>query len=54
MEARQRLIGDRFYDSDPLDEKFINKGIEPITPDNSSRVRPAIQDRRKLRKSNRC
>ena len=27
-----KLIGDRAYDSDPLDEKLATAGIEMITP----------------------
>jgi len=48
LEAPQRLIGDKAYDSDPLDEKLRAKGIESIAPHKSNRVRPVTQDGRKL------
>ena len=50
LETPQRLIGDRAYDSDPLDELLRTKGIELIAPHKSNRVRPATQDGRKLRR----
>jgi transposase len=50
LEAPQRLIGDRAYDSDPLDEQLRAIGIELIAPHKSNRVRPATQDGRKLRR----
>lgn len=53
LAAPQRLIGDRAYDSDPLDEKLSVAGIELIAPHKSNRVRPATQDGRKLRRYSR-
>jgi transposase len=53
LAAPQRLIGDRAYDSDPLDEKLRVEGIELIAPHKSNRVRPATQDGRKLRRYSR-
>jgi hypothetical protein len=53
LAAPQRLIGDRAYDSDPLDEKLKVEGIELIAPHKSNRVRPATQDGRKLRRYSR-
>jgi len=50
LEAPQRLIGDKAYDSDPLDEQLRAMGIELIAPHKSNRVRPATQDGRKLRR----
>jgi transposase len=50
LEAPQRLIGDRAYDSDPLDELLRAKGIELIAPHKSNRVKRATQDGRKLRR----
>ena len=38
------LIGDRAYDSDPLDEELI----EMIAPHRSNRSKPPTQDRRRL------
>jgi len=42
------LIGDRAYDSDPLDEELRNDGIEMIAPHRSNRSKPPTQDRRRL------
>jgi transposase len=42
------LIGDRAYDSDPLDEELRNDGIEMIAPHRSNRSNPPTQDRRRL------
>ena len=40
-----RLIGDKAYDSDPLDEKLATEyGIELITPNERDRKRPARMD----------
>jgi len=50
VEAPQRVIGDRAYDSDPLDEQLRAEGIELIAPHRSNRVKPATQDGRKLRR----
>ena len=46
----RRLIGDRAYDSDPLDRELAAEGIEMIAPHKSNRVRPATQDGRVLRR----
>ena len=49
IEAKpENLIGDRAYDSDPLDEKLRNDGIEMIAPHRSNRSKPPTQDRRRL------
>jgi transposase len=44
------LIGDKAYDSDPLDEQLRAAGIELIAPHKANRVKPATQDGRKLRR----
>jgi transposase len=49
-EKPQRLIGDRAYDSDPLDESLQKQGIELIAPHRSNRKKPATQDGRVLRR----
>jgi transposase len=50
IEAKpENLIGDRAYDSDPLDETLHQDGIEMIAPDRSNRSKPPTQDRRRLR-----
>jgi transposase len=49
-EAPERLIGDLAYDSDPLDAKLAERGIELIAPHRENRSRPATQDGRVLRR----
>jgi transposase len=47
----QRLIGDRAYDSDRLDERLMKHyGIEMIAPHTSMRTRTLTQDGRALRR----
>lgn len=46
----ERLIGDLAYDSDPLDAKLAEQGIELIAPHRENRVSPATQDGRALRR----
>jgi transposase len=47
----QLLIGDRAYDSDPLDRKLEEEhGIELIAPHKVNRSKPKTQDGRKLRR----
>src|SRR6516225_7387180 len=49
IEAKpEHLIGDRAYDSDPLDEKLRRDGIEMIAPHRANRSKPPTQDRRRL------
>ena len=45
-----RLIGDRAYDSDPLDAALQERGIEMIAPHRRNRRKPKTQDGRKLRR----
>jgi len=48
IEAKpENLIGDRAYDSDPLDEELRRDGIE-IAPHRANRSKPPTQDRRRL------
>jgi transposase len=49
-ESPQRLIGDRAYDSDPLDEQLHAQGIEMIAPHRRRRTKPTTQDGRPLRR----
>jgi transposase len=49
-ERPERLIGDRAYDSDPLDASLQKHGIEMIAPHKSNRKKPATQDGRVLRR----
>ena len=44
------FIGDKACDSDPFDKQLAEAGIELIAPHRSNRVKPAIQDGRKLRR----
>ncbi len=46
----EKLIGDRAYNSDPLDERLAEKGIELIAPHKSNRKKNKTQDGRKLRR----
>jgi len=49
-EKPERLIGDRAYDSDPLDEKLARQGVQLIAPHKSNRKKPKTQDGRALRR----
>ena len=58
-QSSRRLIGDRAYDSDPLDRELAAEGIEIIAPHKvesrealrrKTRVKPATQDGRALRR----
>jgi transposase len=44
----ERLIGDRAYDSAPLDEKLAEQGILLIAPHKANRKKPKTQDGREL------
>lgn len=46
----QRLIGDKAYDSDPLDETLAQDQIEMIAPHRANRKKTATQDGRRLRR----
>lgn len=46
----QRLIGDRAYDSDPLDVLLAQRHIDMIAPHRRNRTKPSSQDGRKLRR----
>ena len=46
----KRIIGDRAYDSDPLDNALAAQGIELIAPHRRNRKRPVAQDGRPLRR----
>ena len=49
-DSPQRLIGDRAYDSDPLDAALQEQGIEMIAPHRRNRTKPKTQDGRPLRR----
>ena len=49
-EMPERLLGDRAYDSDPLDMSLQKQGIAMIAPHKSNRKKPATQDGRVLRR----
>jgi hypothetical protein len=41
IEAKpENLIGDRAYDSDPLDEELRLDGVEMIAPHRANRIKP--------------
>ena len=46
----ERPIGDRAYDSDPLDSVHEGRGVEMIAPHRRNRKKPKAQDGRKLRR----
>jgi transposase len=46
----EKLIGDKAYDSDPLDEELDQLGIEMIAPHKRNRKKAKTQDGRKLRR----
>jgi transposase len=49
-DAPQKLIGDRAYDSDPLDQALKEQGIQMIAPHRRNRKKPKTQDGRPLRR----
>ena len=46
----ERVIGDKAYDSDPLDEQLAAQDIEMIAPHRRGRKKPKTQDGRVLRR----
>jgi len=46
----ERLIGDRAYDSDPLDAQLAAQGVQMISPHRRNRKKPKTQDGRVLRR----
>jgi transposase len=49
--APDKLVGDKAYDSDRLDEQlFIERGVEMIAPHRRGRKKSPTQDGRKLRR----
>ena len=44
------MIGDKAYDSDPLDAELAAAGVELIAPHKANRKRAVTQDGRKLRR----
>ena len=51
VDARpEHLIGDKAYDSDPLDARLAEQGIELIAPHRANRQKPKTQDGRPLRR----
>ncbi len=49
-EKPERLIGDKAYDSDPLDADLATIEVEMIAPHKSNRKKAKTQDGRKLRR----
>ena len=49
-ELPTRLVGDKAYDSDPLDQQLAAQGIDMIAPHRCNRCKPRTQDGRKLRR----
>jgi transposase len=46
----EHLIGDKAYDSDPLDEQLAQEGIQMIAPHRDNRTKAPTQDGRSLRR----
>ena len=46
----ERVIYDKACDSDPLRKRLAKRGIELICPHRRNRVKPPLQDGRKLRR----
>ncbi len=46
----ERLIGDKAYDSDPLDGECAKLGVQLIAPHRANRTKPKTQDGRVLRR----
>ena len=46
----EKLIGDKAYDSDALDQRLAEHGIELIAPHRAGRTKKNTQDGRKLRR----
>jgi transposase len=46
----ERLIYDKACDSDPLRQRLARRGVELICPHRRNRVKPPLQDGRKLRR----
>ena len=46
----ERVIYDKACDSDPLRKRLAQRGIELICPHRRNRVKPPLQDGRKLRR----
>jgi transposase len=49
-ERPEHLIGDKAYDSDPLDEELAEEGVEMIAPHRDNRTKAPTQDGRALRR----
>lgn len=49
-EKPKRLIGDKAYDSEPLDKALLERGIEMIAPHRNNPKKKKTQDGRKLRR----
>ena len=49
----ERVIGDKAYDSDGLDEQMADGGVEMIAPHRKNRTKPRTQDGRCLRRAKR-
>jgi transposase len=50
VQLPKRIIGDKAYDSDPLDRRLKRVGIDLIAPHKVNRKKPKTQDGRPLRR----
>jgi transposase len=46
----KRLIGDKAYDSDPLDQQMAKRKVKVISPHKKNRKKAVTQDGRELRR----
>ena len=53
-ELPDNLVGDKAYDSDPLDAEVKERGVEMIAPHRKNRTRPKTQDGRRLPEGRLC
>jgi transposase len=50
IQLPKRIIGDKAYDSDPLDEELEQLGVQMIAPHKANRKKTKTQDGRTLRR----
>ncbi len=50
IQLPERIIGDKAYDSDPLDAEMATIGVQVIAPHKANRKRTQTQDGRSLRR----
>jgi transposase len=46
----KKLVGDKLFDSDPLDDELKRQGVDLIAPHKANRVKPPTQDKTELKR----